>query len=70
MLIIIIQVIMVGLVIAFPSLIEAGLDRGQKFDLDKVKIEIPAFENNDVAPPFGNQNDDSANDIMKQLQQK
>ncbi|WP_298368778.1 TRAP transporter large permease subunit [Azospirillum sp.] len=66
---VIIQVIMVGLVIAFPSLIEAGLDRGQKFDLDKVKIEIPALENSDVAPPFG-QSDDSANDIMKQLQQK
>ncbi len=67
---VVIQVIMVALVIAFPSLIEAGLDRGQKFDLDKVKIEIPALENSDVAPPFGNQNDDSANDIMKQLQQK
>jgi len=66
---VIIQVIMVGLVITFPSLIEAGLDRGQKFDLDKVKIEIPALENSDVAPPFG-QSDDSANDIMKQLQQK
>ncbi len=66
---VVIQVIMVALVIAFPSLIEAGLDRGQKFDLDKVKIEIPALENNDVAPPFG-QSDDSANDIMKQLQQK
>jgi tripartite ATP-independent transporter DctM subunit len=67
---VIIQVIMVALVITFPSLIEASLDRGPKIDLDKVKIEIPAFENNDVVPPFGNQNDDSANDIMKQLQQK
>jgi tripartite ATP-independent transporter DctM subunit len=67
---VIIQVIMVVLVITFPSLIEAGLDRGPKIDLDKVKIEIPAFENIDVVPPFGNQDDNSANDIMKQLQQK
>ncbi|MFD1623030.1 TRAP transporter large permease [Azospirillum griseum] len=66
---VIIQIIMVAIVIAFPSLIEAGLDRGTKVDLDKVKIEIPAMDTNDVAPPFGS-TDDSANDIMKQLQQQ
>ncbi len=67
---VVIQIIMVALVIIFPSLVDAGLDRGQKIDIDNVKIEIPSFENNDVAPPFPGQSDDPANDIMKQLQTK
>ncbi len=67
---VLIQIIMVAIVIAFPSLVDAGLDRGAKIDLDKVKIEIPALDNSDVAPPFPGQTDDPASDIMKQLQQK
>ncbi|MCG5239703.1 TRAP transporter large permease [Azospirillum doebereinerae] len=66
---VIIQLIMVALVIAFPSLVDAGLDHGPAIDLDKVKIEIPSFED-DAAPPFPGQSDDSNNDIMKQFQQK
>jgi TRAP-type mannitol/chloroaromatic compound transport system permease large subunit len=37
---VIIQVIMVSLVIAFPQLVLAGLDSGPKLDPSKVKIEI------------------------------
>jgi len=66
---VVIQLIMVALVIAFPSLVDAGLDRGPAIDLDKVRIEIPSFES-DVTPPFPGQADDPGNDIMKQLQQK
>ncbi|MBP2229248.1 tripartite ATP-independent transporter DctM subunit [Azospirillum agricola] len=66
---VIIQLIMVALVIAFPSLVDAGLDRGPAIDLDKVKIEIPSFEDN-APPPFPGQEDDPNNDIMKQFQQK
>jgi hypothetical protein len=68
-----IQIIMVIIVISFPQLVDAGRDKGQKINLDDVKIEIPAFDNQEVAPPFGApaQPDASPNDdIMKQLQGK
>ncbi len=37
---VVIQVIMVGIVIAFPGLVTAGLDKGPKMDPSKVKIEL------------------------------
>ena len=37
-----IQLIMVGLVIAFPTLVLAGLDSGPKVDPSKVQIQIQA----------------------------
>ncbi len=37
---VVIQVIMVGLVIAFPGMVTAGLDKGPKMDPSKVKIEL------------------------------
>ena len=36
-----IQVIMVGLLIAFPQLVTFGLDKAVKVDLDAVEIEVP-----------------------------
>src|SRR5690348_16048034 len=36
-----IQLIMVGLVIAFPQLVLAGLDSGPKLDPSKIQIEVP-----------------------------
>ncbi|WP_434612956.1 TRAP transporter large permease [Azospirillum sp. B2RO_4] len=68
-----IQIIMVILVISFPQLVDAGRDKGPKINLDDVKIEIPAFDTQEVAPPFGApaQPDSSPNDdIMRQLQGK
>ncbi|MBP2294439.1 TRAP transporter large permease [Azospirillum rugosum] len=68
-----IQLIMVALVIIFPELVFSGLDRGEKIDLDKVKIEIPQFDTNEPPPPFGTPDqpaDDPNADIMKQLQGK
>jgi hypothetical protein len=46
-------VIMVGLVIAFPGLVTAGLDKGPKMDPSKVKIElqIPQQQDDDAEPP-------------------
>jgi GntP family gluconate:H+ symporter len=41
---VVIQVIMVALVIAFPGLVTGALDVAEKYDVDKVKIEIPASE--------------------------
>jgi len=50
---VVIQVIMVGLVIAFPGLVTAGLDKGPKMDPSKVKIElqIPQQQDDDAEPP-------------------
>jgi tripartite ATP-independent transporter DctM subunit len=39
---VVIQVIMVGLVIAFPELVTSAFDKAERIDLDKIKIEIPA----------------------------
>jgi len=36
-----IQVIMVGLVIAFPGLVTGAFDKAEKIDIDKVRIELP-----------------------------
>jgi Tripartite ATP-independent periplasmic transporter, DctM component len=38
---VVIQMIMVGLIIAFPAIVSSGLDKNVKVDLDKVKIEMP-----------------------------
>ncbi len=46
-----IQVIMVALVIAFPGMVTAGLDKGNGVDPSKVKIEIQAPPAEDAAPP-------------------
>ncbi len=47
-----IQVIMVALVIAFPGMVTAGLDKGNGVDPNKVKIEIQAPPSVDDAPPI------------------
>lgn len=46
-----IQVIMVGILIAFPGLVTAGLDQGPKIDPSKVKIEIPMPSADQEEPP-------------------
>ena len=37
---VLIQVIMVGLIIAFPGIVSSGLDKEQKVDLDKVQMQM------------------------------
>jgi TRAP-type mannitol/chloroaromatic compound transport system permease large subunit len=37
-----IQLIMVGLVIAFPGIVSSGLDKAEVYDLDKVRLEMEA----------------------------
>ncbi|MDO8252034.1 MAG: TRAP transporter large permease subunit, partial [Rhodoferax sp.] len=39
---VIIQVIMVGLIIAFPGIVSSGLDKKEVIDLDKVVLEVQA----------------------------
>lgn len=46
---VLIQIFMVGLIIAFPGIVSR--DKVEKYDLDKVKIEMPAAEPGLEAPP-------------------
>lgn len=39
---VIIQIIMVGLIIAFPGIVSSGLDKEEKVDLDKVMLQMEA----------------------------
>jgi TRAP-type mannitol/chloroaromatic compound transport system permease large subunit len=48
---VVIQVIMVALVIAFPGLVTGALDKAEKFDLDKIKIEVPTSPDYDQQDP-------------------
>ena len=53
---VIIQIIMVGLIIAFPGIVSQ--DKVEKIDLDKVKIEMPAdIPFSEESNPFGTQPD-------------
>jgi TRAP-type mannitol/chloroaromatic compound transport system permease large subunit len=47
---VIIQVIMVGLVIAFPGLVLSGLDKGPHLDPSKVQINIPRSDEGEPPP--------------------
>jgi tripartite ATP-independent transporter DctM subunit len=53
---VILQLIMVGIVIAWPGLVTAFLDKGSNVDPNKVKIEIPTQDyerkDEDAAPDF------------------
>jgi hypothetical protein len=37
----VIQLLMVGVVIAFPGLVLASLEHGPKIDINKIQIEMP-----------------------------
>ncbi|MBT0570786.1 TRAP transporter large permease subunit [Curvibacter sp. CHRR-16] len=39
---VVIQIIMVGLIIAFPGIVSSGLDKAEAVDLDKVRLEMEA----------------------------
>jgi GntP family gluconate:H+ symporter len=54
---VIIQVIMVGLIIAFPNLVSGGLGKAKELDTSKIKIEAQPYKeekiNRDAAELFG-----------------
>ena len=74
---VLIQIIMVSLIIAFPGIVSSGLDKQEKIDLDKIVLEVqaeaPAPAASDAAagdtpaPADGQQSDD---DPMKAMQQE
>jgi TRAP-type mannitol/chloroaromatic compound transport system permease large subunit len=43
-----IQLLMVGVIIAFPGLVLASLDRGPKIDPSKIQIELPQQDQGDI----------------------
>ena len=45
-----IQIIMIGLVIAFPQMVTFNLDKGNNVDANSVQIEIPAYEYDNSEP--------------------
>jgi len=66
---VLLQLCMVAIVIAFPFSVTAFLDKEQKIDLDKVKIEIPqdADTSGRSAADEQKAQDDATNDIQKAL---
>jgi tripartite ATP-independent transporter DctM subunit len=51
---VIIQVVMVGLIIAFPGIVSGGLDKAEKIDLDKVQMQMnQQMQQENAAPPAG-----------------
>ncbi len=46
-----IQIIMVGLIIAFPALVSSGLGKKEVYDLDKVRREMEATMQQSAEPP-------------------
>ena len=49
---VVIQLIMVGLIIAFPGIVSSGLDKQEVYDLDKVRMEMEAAVPDVPAPDF------------------
>ena len=49
---VVIQLIMVSLIIAFPGIVSSGLDKQEVYDLDKVRMEMEAAVPDVPAPDF------------------
>jgi TRAP-type mannitol/chloroaromatic compound transport system permease large subunit len=68
---VLLQLVMVAIVVAVPQSVTAFLDKEQKIDLDKVKIEIPSDPNSGFGSGSSNDEqkaqDDATNDIQKAL---
>ncbi|MBI5897700.1 MAG: TRAP transporter large permease subunit [Rhodocyclales bacterium] len=50
---VVIQVIMVALVIAFPQLVTGSVDKTPKADVQNIQLEVPPAPSQDLAPPAG-----------------
>jgi TRAP-type mannitol/chloroaromatic compound transport system permease large subunit len=50
---VLIQVVMVGLIIAFPGIVSSGLDVEEKLDLDKVQMQMNKEMQDAAKPPAG-----------------
>jgi GntP family gluconate:H+ symporter len=50
---VIIQLLMVGLIIAFPGIVSGGLAKKAAVNIDQIQIEIPSEQNEDALPLEG-----------------
>ena len=68
---VVLQLILVALVVAFPKPVTMFLDKPVTLDLDKVQIEVPAIGESDTkpAPPPG-QTGDPLQDMLNQKQEE
>ncbi|MDB5887831.1 MAG: dctM [Rhodocyclales bacterium] len=64
---VLIQIIMVCLVIAFPQLVNVGLDKSQTVDIDKVRIDVPQTEVPKQPEGSAPAADTTNDDIMRQF---
>jgi TRAP-type mannitol/chloroaromatic compound transport system permease large subunit len=65
-----IQIIMVGLIIAFPGIVSSGLDEKEVIDLDKVVLEVQAEPAPELTAPGAEASGKAAeDDPMKAMQQ-
>lgn len=63
---VLIQVVMVGLLIAFPQMVIGGLDQNKAADISKVEIVVPQEEESgDLADPYGDGNTPSTEKASK-----
>jgi len=68
---VVLQLIMVGIVIAFPQLVTAFLDKGPNVDPSKIEIVIPPQENEPAPPVFGAPSEPAPpDDLEKQFRGK
>jgi TRAP-type mannitol/chloroaromatic compound transport system permease large subunit len=69
---VVLQLIMVGIVIAFPQLVTAFLDKGPDVDPSKIEIVIPPQEQEPAPPPYGQPGEppSPADDLEKQFRGK
>jgi GntP family gluconate:H+ symporter len=74
---VLIQIVMVGLIIAFPAIVSSGLDKTEKIDLNSVQLEVqpepaapePALQADGTpAPPASNDGKAADDDPMKAMQ--
>ena len=55
---VVIQIIMVALIIAFPGIVSGGLDKNEPIDISNVQIEAaPADDLQDTSDPMRDQDD-------------
>ncbi len=47
---VLIQVVMVGLIIAFPGIVSSGLDKPEVYDMDKIRLQMES-DMQDLSPP-------------------
>jgi TRAP-type mannitol/chloroaromatic compound transport system permease large subunit len=71
-----IQIVMVGLVIAFPGLVTSAFEHEKKIDIEKIKIELPAepppapAPSQELAPAKPEESPQEEVDPMKEIQRQ